>query len=217
MPLKIFIEKVPFIEYLSRLLVYIIKPEIKEYSLDKNPLRYALADIFLSIGFISTITAYLIIFRPKYKYLSFIKAINPEPIIINFLLGGIVTSSAFCIIAMLITFFKKRISGDTFLKKSYYLWLHSLRFYAVLTVFIYSIFIHAIGLVVNDGKLLKDHIAEHLTTYWAVLIVMGILIFRLFINPAWRYLSIFKSKLLSGTVFLLSLCSHLLPIVCGHL
>jgi len=193
-PLKQLIEKIPFLEYLHRLVMYLVRPDIKDSSIDNNSLRYSLADAVLAFGFVVALTTYLAIFRPEYEYLGIAQALNPEPLLLSFVLYGIVFGAAFSGGYSLLALAKGKLPRGDRLVKPYYLFLHCVRFYGVLIVIAFFAFVHAAGLLVQDGRTIVNHAAEFTAAYWGIFIILIVVVFRLFVNPVRRYLPVFQNK-----------------------
>lgn len=195
LPVTILIEKVPFLEYLIRLLSYLRNPSIDASAIDKNVLRFALADVFLAFGFVVTVTASLAIFVERYGYLAFAGALNPNVVLLTYILYASTFAVTFTMLSVLGLAFSKR-RGDLSLKiPAYLLLLHCARFYAFCVVVNYAAFVHLAGLVI-DGTNLTDHFAKHCIAYLILILIVIGLVFHLFVNPVWRYTAIPKNPIL---------------------
>jgi len=202
LPLKILIEKVPFLEYLTRLALYLWDPDIKNTPIERNPLRFAPADVFLSFGFIVAVTTFLALFKNNFAYLQVASAVNVEPLLLSYVLYAVGFSLGFPLLALSLAQLKDRKSFNA-LKNSYYLLvLHCMRFFAVIVLVSYASFIHAAGLLFNDGISLIAHSSVHPLGYWFVCILMAFLLFRLFLNPVSRYIRLVRRPFMEKAIWL---------------
>lgn len=203
LPLKILIEKVPFLEYLVRLLLYLWTPGIGVTAIEASALRFALADVFLAFGFVVGVTAFLAIFVDGYGYLAIAGALNPDVVLLSYTIYALTFASVFTVLAVFALWFAKNGGGKTIKKQAYFLFLHCIRFYAFIVVLSYAMFVHFAGLIIARGINLNDYIDKHWIVYSIFMTIVISFVFRLFVNPVRRFIAVPRGAIQGGVVWFL--------------
>ncbi len=191
LPIKIALEKIPSYEYINRLILYLRSPKIGTESIDNNPLRFAIADMILSLIFAGALITMITYSFPNSIHVNLIKIINPFYVTLAYFTYAFCFSSATALILSIIAKFFKKNSVADFFSLSF---LHCVRFYAFITPVTGLIFLYGINEIFKKGAEFYFTDVTIIVIGWVLLILMIYLLFRLLINPLSAFCKFHKKK-----------------------
>jgi hypothetical protein len=198
------LEKLPFFNYINRLLAYIKTPKLTDSESCTEQLEHSLLDVFNALGLVIIVSVGFTLYSDDFGYMNAYKIFNPI-----FLAFTYVTYGVFFALGMAISswglskaslFARGDESTNTLL---YTVFCHSLRFYAAMGLFLGALVVHAMGLVITEGVSL-DSAFKHWSLMLTIIVSIIWFPFRLYINPLFKYLKPIKFKALCYMLILLA-------------
>ena len=153
-PFKLLKEKVPFLEYLFRMIIFCFRPFIPREQLGESNLRYAFVDYVLSFTVALLIITLLPANNNELSYRQIISIFNFEWLSISFLYYSIVQ---FCFIYVVyLLFFKYRAKSNSYKKDAYYSSLHFVRFHSIVVLLSILGIMYVLSACFNKGIMLNQ-------------------------------------------------------------
>lgn len=198
------LEKLPFFNYINRLIAYIKTPELTDSDSSTEQLEHSLLDVFNALGLVIVVSVGFTLYSTDFGYMNAYKIFNPL-----FLAFTYVTYGAFFALVIAIScwglsktplFSNDAESGSLIYK----VFCHSLRFYAATGLFLGTLAVHATGVVVTEG--IKFETAfEHWGLMLAIIVTLIWFPFRLYVNPLFKYLSPIKLNVIGYLLILMAI------------
>lgn len=200
-PFKILIEKVPFLEYFARLVMFIRNPRIEvEPEFSSGNMRYALWDIVSVISLFTVSVGLINLFDNKNYSDSLSLFKNQFTFYFQFgyyafwsgLIFFILTS-----VVLTVRFLEFRIK-DAFLCTFQYV-----RYYALFLFLFFPLIAWYINHLTYEVTSLKAYISENPLKSYIILAVFVWLYIRCFLKPVTDFSSLFSNRKLTGFIFII--------------
>lgn len=201
------LEKLPFFNYVNRLLVYIKAPQLTDSESNIEQLEHSLLDVFNALGLVIIVSVGFTLYSDDFGYMNAYKIFNPLFLAFTYVTYGVLFALGMAISSWVLSESRLFLRGNKSTNKLFYsVFCHSLRFYAAMGLFLGTLAVHAIGLVIAEGVSFNSAF-KHWSLTLAIIVSLFWLPFRLYVNPLFRYLNPIKFKALGYMLILFSVVS----------
>jgi len=193
------LEKAPFFSYMQRLKFFVLNPDIGNSFAHHQQKENSLLDIFSGLGLLTVAVSLIILYDRSFNEFKIVLAFNPLFIAFSWVSNAVLFSLISALLLTVLLRFSS--SGRTLdLKTNFYnIFTHGLRCYAIYGLLLGLLFVKACGALYLDGQSLE---LAFQSWYWQVyiLLVLGVVLFRLFINPYTRYCRVVKNSFINWII-----------------
>ncbi|MEW6990465.1 hypothetical protein AADZ91_07215 [Colwelliaceae bacterium 6441] len=198
------LEKLPFFNYIIRLIYYIKSPEITNTSQTKEQLEHSLLDVFNALGLVVVSSVLIVLYQEDYSHFNAYKVLNPLYVAASYISYGLFFSFFMALLVKLISMLPFNNTQNAINGVFYTIFCHSLRFYAAFGFFLGILFVHVIGTILTKGTTVEVAL-EHWFFYIYVLVTIVWFPIRLYIRPTLKLMSPTKYKWMTSTLVVLSI------------
>lgn len=207
-PIIVALKKIPFAAYLGRLWKLAIDPSIKQDDLSKNDLRFAFLDVIFALGFVAAVFGLVFLIKPELLPGRLILIFNPIYLAILILSYGLVFSIVLSLSEVLMAKVLQWRNTKLAFQKMYFLFLHCMRIFGVLVLFLGFMCVAWAELALNALITLQT---SSVSTFPIIqYLLLPPIIFYLLIVPASDFIPLSKNKHLSRaiTIIIVFASSH---------
>ncbi len=161
-PFKILIEKVPLLEYFSRMIRFIVWPFIQRKPLEENNLRFAFADYLLSFAVFTTLLTYSTSQDADIGFKDALTILNLSWVFLSISTYALVSALVYA--ATYGIYLKLCEQTENVGQSIHFLFLHYVRVYSLFTIAVLCIISLMLVAYFNNGVSLEkfpDYIAQH--------------------------------------------------------